>query len=342
VSNEIIGGEVFMKAAVIKAVNNIEVCEIEKPKVKKGHVLLKLACSGFCGPTDMGIIEGMHPRAKFPLIFCHEFSGVIEETGEGCSFKKGEEVAVNPLITCNECNTCRQGNSHVCESLKLIGIDCDGGFAEYCLVPQENLVSLPPGMPLKLAAIAEPVAVGLHAVRGSVFKTGDSVMVFGAGPIGLITATCLKTAGAGEIIIVEKDEKRIAFAKSLGFEVAGDLDEFKKCNKRVIDEVFDTTGSPELLAYAVDLVKIKGFIAIVGKFDYPALVNLHDVLFKELTIKGFRVYRSEEFKHAVKLISGNPQYFEKLITDVFKLDKINDAVDAFKTRRNLCKIMIMA
>jgi len=331
-----------MKAAVIKAVNTVKVCDVKKPKVINGHVLLKIAYSGFCGPTDMGIIEGLHPRAKFPLIFCHEFSGVINETGGDVSFKNGEEVTVNPLITCNECNTCRQGNSYVCESLKLIGIDCDGGFAEYCLVPQENLVRLPPGMPLKLAALAEPVAVGIHAVRGSTFKAGDSAMVFGAGPIGLITATCLKTAGAGDIIVVEKDEKRLAFAESLGFEVANDLDKFKKNNMRVIDEIFDTTGAPALLSYAVDLVKIKGFIAIVGKFDEPAPVNLHDVLFKELTIKGFRVYRSEEFKQAVKLIAGNPQYFEKLITDVYRLDKINDAIYAFKTRKNLCKIMVEA
>ena len=165
-------------------------------------------------------------------------------------------------------------------------------------------------------------------------------MVFGAGPIGLITATCLKTAGAGEIIVVERDEKRLAFAKSFGFKVLSDLEGFKKSGRVIVDQIFDTTGAPALLSYAVDLVKIKGFIAIVGKFDEPAPVNLHDVLFKELTIKGFRVYRSEEFEHAVKLISQNPQYFEKLITDVYSLDQINEAIDAFKTRGNLCKIMI--
>jgi (R,R)-butanediol dehydrogenase/meso-butanediol dehydrogenase/diacetyl reductase len=331
-----------MKAAVIKSVNMVEVCDVVMPKIKKGHVLLKIAYSGFCGPTDMGIIEGMHPRAKFPLVFGHEFSGVIVETGEDVSFEKGEEVTVNPLITCKTCQTCIQGNSYVCERLNLIGIDCNGGFAEYCLVPQENLVRLPEGMSLKLAALAEPVAVGMHAVRGSAFKVGDSAMVFGAGPIGLITAICLKSAGAGEIIVVEREEKRLSFAKSLGFEVTGDLEKFKKYNKRVIDIIFDTTGAPAVLTYSVDLVKIKGFIAIVGKFDEPAPVNLHDVLFKEITIKGFRVYRSEEFGHAVKLIAGNPRYFEKLITDVYKMDQINDAINDFKTRRNLCKIMVKA
>ena len=329
-----------MKAAVIKAINTVEVCDIEKPKVKKGHVLIKIAYGGFCGPTEMCIIEGLHPRAKFPLVFCHEFSGIIEEAGEGCSFKKGEAVTVNPLIFCKSCYTCRQGDSYICESLKLIGIDCDGGFAEYCLVPEENLVRIPEGMPLKLAAFAEPMAVGIHAVRGSTFKMGDTAMVFGAGPIGLITAICLKSAGAGEIFIVERDERRLAFAKSLGFEGISDLGQFKKHNKKVIDEIFDTTGAPAVLSYAVDLVKIKGFIGIVGKFDYPAPVNLHDVLFKELTIKGSRVYRDTEFEQAVKLIAQHEQHFEKLITDVYDLGHINDAVDAFKTRRNLCKIMI--
>jgi len=329
-----------MKAAVIKAINTVEVCDIEKPKVKKGHVLLKIAYGGFCGPTEMCIIEGLHPRARFPLVFCHEFSGIIDEAGEGCSFKKGEAVTVNPLIICKSCYTCRQGDSYICESLKLIGIDCDGGFAEYCLVPEENLVRIPEGMPLKLAAFAEPVAVGIHAVRGSTFKMGDTVLVFGAGPIGLITAICVKSAGAGEIIIVERDKRRLAFAKSLGFEGISDLGQFKKYNKKIIDEIFDTTGAPAVLPYAVDLAKIKGFIAIVGKFDYPAPVNLHDVLFKELTIKGFRVYRDTEFEQAVKLIAQNVQHFDKLITDIYDLGHINDAIDAFKTRRNLCKIMI--
>ena len=329
-----------MKAAVIKAINTVEVCDIEKPKVKKRHVLLKIAYGGFCGPTEMCIIEGLHPRAKFPLVFCHEFSGIIDEAGEGCSFKKGEAVTVNPLISCNSCYSCKQGDSHICESLKLIGIDYDGGFAEYCLVPEENLVRIPEGMPLKLAAFAEPVAVGIHAVSGSTFKMGDTVLVFGAGPIGLITAMCLKSAGAGEIIVVERDERRLAFAKSMGFGVISDLEEFKRYNKKVIDEIFDTTGAAAVLPYAVDLVKIKGFIAIVGKFDFPVHVNLHDVLFKELTIKGFRVYRDSEFEQAVKLIAQNAQHFDKLITDIYGLGLINAAIDAFKARRNLCKIMV--
>jgi (R,R)-butanediol dehydrogenase / meso-butanediol dehydrogenase / diacetyl reductase len=328
-----------MKAAVIKNINNVEVCDIKKPSIKKGHVLLKIACSGFCGPTEICIIEGLHPRAKFPLVFCHEFSGTVEECGKASGFKKGEKVTVNPLIACGNCYACRQGDGHICRNLKLIGIDYDGGFAEYCLAPEKNLVRLPKKMSLKLAALAEPVAVCLHAVRSSVFKTGDTVMVFGAGPIGLITAIILRIAGA-DVIVVEKEQKRILFAESLGFETVSNLDEFKENDSRLIDLIFETSGAPSLLPYAVDLVKIKGFISIVGKFDKPELFNLHDVLFKEITAKGSRVYRSEEFKQAVIIISKNAMSFENLITDLYNLDDINAAIDDFKKRSNLCKIMI--
>ncbi|MBM3705852.1 MAG: zinc-binding dehydrogenase, partial [Actinobacteria bacterium] len=244
------------------------------------------------------------------------------------------------LIVCGSCYACRQGDSHICKNLKLIGIDCDGGFAQYCLIPEENLVRLPEGMNLKLAALAEPAAVCLHAIRSSVFKTGDNVMVFGAGPIGLVAAICLKAAGAADIIVVEKEEKRIFFAKSLGFETVCDLEDFKENDSRIIDVIFETSGAQALLPYTVDLVKIKGFISIVGKFDEPALFNLHDVLFKEITVKGSRVYRNGEFKQAVVLIHKNAEFFEKLVTDIYGLNDINAAIDDFKKRKNLCKIMI--
>ena len=329
-----------MKAAVIKSIDNVEVCDVKKPVFKKGYALLKIAYSGFCGPTEMCIIGGMHPRARFPLVFCHEFSGTIEECGNRSGFKEGESVTVNPLITCDNCYACRQGDGHICKNLKLIGIDCDGGFAQYCLVPEKNLVRLPKDMSLKLAALAEPVAVCLHAVRSSVFKTGDTVMVFGAGPIGLITAIILRIAGAADVIVVEKEQKRILFAESLGFETVSNIDEFKENGSRLIDLIFETSGAPSLLPYAVDLVKIKGFISIVGKFDKPELFNLHDVLFKEITVKGSRVYRSEEFKQAVIIISKNAMSFKNLITDLYGLDDINAAIDDFRKKRNLCKIMI--
>ncbi len=122
-----------MKAAVIKEINKVKVCQIDKPILKKGYVLLKIAFGGFCGPTEMCIIEGVHPRAKFPLVFCHEFSGIVEDVNKDSTLKKGDAVVVNPLITCDACYACKQGDSHICKNLKLIGIDCDGGLRNTAL-----------------------------------------------------------------------------------------------------------------------------------------------------------------------------------------------------------------
>jgi D-arabinose 1-dehydrogenase-like Zn-dependent alcohol dehydrogenase len=171
-----------MKAAVIEATNQVRVKVVPKPECSAGKVLIKIAYGGFCGPTEMCIIEGLHPRAKFPLVFCHEFAGTVEAVAPGSAFKPGDRVVVNPLRFCGKCETCRAGYSYVCGSLNLIGIDCDGGFAEYCAVPEENVLRIPDSLPFKIAAIVEPVAVGVHAVRGAGVGVGDSVLVFGAGP----------------------------------------------------------------------------------------------------------------------------------------------------------------
>lgn len=328
-----------MKAAVIEAVNQVCVKEIPKPKCGQGKVLIKIAYGGFCGPTEMCIIEGLHPRAKFPLVFCHEFAGTVEAAASTSAFKPGDRVVVNPLRFCGKCETCRSGYSYVCGSLNLIGIDCDGGFAEYCSVPEENVLRIPDSLPFKIAAIVEPVAVGVHAVRGIGAGVGDSVLVFGAGPIGIILAEVSRTAGAGSVTICEVDTRRAEFARSLGFRVETDAAALKKSSAS-FDFVLDSTGADAVLPYAVDLVKIRGKIAIVGKFDFPAKVNLHDVLFKEIAIQGFRVYTEREFAFTIGMLAANAERFGRIITDDYCLADTAKAVDDFRRRRNLCKIVI--
>lgn len=328
-----------MRAAFIEAVNQVRVKDIPKPECGPGKVLIKVAYGGFCGPTEMCIIEGLHPRAKFPLVFCHEFAGTVEEAAPGSAFKPGDRVVVNPLRFCGQCETCRAGYSYVCGDLKLIGIDCDGGFAEYCAVPEENVLHIPESLPFKMAAIVEPVAVGVHAVRGTGVAVGDSVLVFGAGPIGIILAEVCRTAGAGSIVICETNDRRIEFAKSLGFAVEKDASALVKSGRQ-FDYVMDSTGAEAILPYAIDLVKIRGKIAIVGKFDFPAKVNLHDVLFKEITMQGFRVYTEREFAFTIGMLAANAERFERIITDDYCLDDAAQAVEDFRQRRNLCKIVI--
>jgi (R,R)-butanediol dehydrogenase / meso-butanediol dehydrogenase / diacetyl reductase len=326
-----------MIAAVIENKNFVKVKNVPRPALLPGHVLIKVAYGGFCGPTEICIIEGIHPRAKFPLIFCHEISGIVEKTTPGSKFKAGDRVVVNPLMSCKVCKTCCTGYRYICENLKLIGIDSDGGFAEFCAVPDSNVLPIPDSLPLNIAAIVEPVAVGIHAVRGTGVSIGDRLLIFGAGPIGIILAEVSRIAGAGDIVICELDERRLDFAKSLGFETIKTPDALRG---EKFDYVIDSSGSELVLPYAVDLVKIHGCISIVGKFDFPVKVNLHDILFKEITMRGFRVYAEDEFNSAISMLSSNTERFSRIITDEYPLADINVAIDAFRKRENICKIII--
>jgi len=326
-----------MMAGVITAKNKVEFREVPDPAPAPGHAVIKVKYSGYCGPTEQAIIEGLHPRAAFPLINGHEFCGQVSHVGEGSTFKIGDRVAVFPLLTCGVCYACKNGRSYICTKLNLIGIDCDGGFAQYCRVPEANLIRLPDSVSDKAAALTEAVAVCLHAVRDSFFRTGDDALVVGAGPIGMFTAECLRIAGAGRVVIAEIDARRCDFARSCGYEVVSGIG---KLGKEAMDCVFETSGAAAVLPGVVDAVKISGFIAIVGKFDFPAEVNLHDVLFKEITIKGYRVYRESEFQQALDLIALDEQRFTRFITDEYSLEQYPQAVKDFVSRKNLCKIMI--
>ena len=329
-----------MKAAVIERVNNVVVKDIPIPKIDNETALIKIAYSGFCGPTELCIIEGMHPRAKFPLVLGHEFAGTIEQLNSATNtFKKRDKVTVNPLIFCSECEACRNGNQHICENLMLIGIDCYGGFEEYCLVPIKNLLKLPDSMPLDVAALTEPMAVGVHAVKESGFQIGDNALVFGAGPIGLFVSESLKNAGAKKILICEIDQRRIEFATGLGYEVIRDIAGIE--NQKVkFSFVFDTSGAEAVLPHLVECAKVKGIICIVGKFDFPGLFNFHDVLFKELKIIGLRVYRENDFEYAIKILANNHKRYKEFITERFNIKDFNNALNMIKQKANLLKVMI--
>ncbi|HZG77601.1 MAG TPA: alcohol dehydrogenase catalytic domain-containing protein [Paenibacillus sp.] len=328
-----------MKAAVIEAIDQLVVKKVAFPEIRPGHVLVKVSFGGLCGPTDDAILRGLHPRAAFPLVLCHEFSGIVFETGASVNkVKSGDPVVVNPLLVCGDCSMCREGHSYICENLRLIGIDQDGGFAEYCLVPEDAAVPVPESMPLKVAALSEPMAVGVHAVKESGLGVGQRALVFGAGPIGMLTAEACRIAGADAVTMVDLDARRLDMARSMGFAAVRDLAELS--GEPRFEFVFETTGAAAVLSPALEMVKTKGTVMIVGKFDSDPPFDLHTVLFKEIVVKGARVYRSREFLTAVRLLASNPNRYERLITDVFDLEHAPDVIESFRTKRNVGKLMI--
>ncbi len=306
-----------MKSIIYEGAQRVIATQRGIPEIGEGEVLIKVAYAGICG-SDMFIYQGTHPRAKAPLIMGHEFSGRIEKGHP--TLPKGTPVTVYPLLSCGHCEPCRSGYPHVCDTLKLIGIDCDGGMAEYVKVPADKVVEIPAGLSLKLGAFIEPVAVGVHAVRRSGYRPGDTAVVFGAGPIGLCVASCLSYFGAMQVIVVEANPHRLDVARQLGFAVidAGKEDVRVKVKELTrglnADFAFDCAAHPSVQAHIMDVVKVRGTAVVVGSYKKPPEVDLLKVEFKELTVVGIRVYERRDFDIAARILGSGRIDFERLLS----------------------------
>jgi 2-desacetyl-2-hydroxyethyl bacteriochlorophyllide A dehydrogenase len=324
-----------MKAIVYEGPKQITVRDVPKPEPREGWALVKVSHAGICG-TDNNIYFGLHPRAKAPLIMGHEFSGVLE-SDDVPGIAKGSRVTVYPLLSCGECEPCRTGNGHVCNTLKLLGIDCDGGFGEYVQVPKESIIPLADNVSNKMGALVEPVAVCVHALRERGFVPGDNALVIGGGAIGLCTALTLRVFGAGSILMMENDPDRADLARSMGFEVVStvDMNVEEYCKSRTggngFDWVMDCAGVQPVADMLLDAVKVKGHILVIASYPKPASLPLIKGMFKEITIEFTRVYRLKDFAVAAKMIANDPN-FEKVITHVLPVDEAQKGLDLATTK----------
>lgn len=211
-----------MKALLFYGQKDVRVQEVPEPRVRPGSVKVKVEWCGICG-TDLHEYLGgpifvpapgnPHPLTgeTLPVILGHEFAGQVVEVGEGVTrVQVGDRVAVEPILCCGECPECRRGLYNLCRKVGFHGLSGGGGgFSEFTVVPESMAHRLPDGMSTEEGALVEPVAVGFHAVRKARFAPGQTAIVFGAGPIGLVTVQCLRAAGASQVAVVELAAARI-------------------------------------------------------------------------------------------------------------------------------------
>ena len=330
-----------MKAIIYQGANTISISEKEIPEIREGWALIKTSHVGICG-TDLNIYAGAHPRATAPLVMGHEFSGYIV-VGHP-TLQEGTRVTVNPLLNCGTCTPCVTGHSHVCETLKLVGIDCDGAMAEFVLAPINRILPLSADLSIKLAALMEPVAVAVHAARQGNYIPGDSVVVFGGGTIGLCVAMTLKSYGATNIMIVEPNQLRIKKIEELGFKTINPLtDNVKELIMQSThgvgaDFVVDCAGHPSVVPQLTETVKVRGKIIIVAAYKKPPEVNLLQGMFKELNMSFVRVYTEKDFQLAQDLLEKEPD-FEKIITHVLSVEEAQDGFDLLTSASDAFKVM---
>lgn len=332
-----------LKAGLYKGANKVVFEKVERPIIQENELLVKVKYAGICG-TDMMIYSGVHPRAEAPLILGHEFVGEIEEPGNS-DFKRGSKVAINPLISCKECQPCTLGNYHICDKLKYLGIDCPGGFAEYTAVPIENVVQLDEEIDFEEGALLEPIAVAVHTVRRSQMQVGDTVAVLGAGPIGMLIALLAKQAGAGQVIITDISDYRLEIAKNYGFDVVNALEEdvvkhiHEETNNLGADVVFEVAGGQVTVNQMIPAIKSQGEIMVVSVFKAPPRVNLAQMHFREISLNTTRCFSKADFLKAIQLLSSNKINFKPIISHILPIEEIDQGFDIMEKSEESMKIL---
>ena len=310
-----------------------------------GEVRLDVAYCGICG-TDIHIFHGaMDKRVSIPQIIGHEASAVVAEVGEGVfDFQPGDPVVVRPLDNRAETPADR-GYSHICKGLKFIGIDSPGAYQKSWTVPAFTLHKAPAGVDLKLAALTEPLAVACHDVRLSSLKANELAVVLGGGPIGMLAALVAQATGA-RVLLSEVNPFRLEFARRLGLEAVNpaETDLVKLCQERTggsgADVVFEVSGSKAVALGMTELLAIRGRIVVVAIYPQPVELNLFHFFWKELQMRGARVYEPEDYDEALALIASGRLPLEKMITRVVPLDQVQSAFEDLEASPNAMKVLL--
>lgn len=334
-----------MKATIYEGNKTFSVIEREIEQPEKGEVRIKVAYSGVCG-TDVHIYHGMmDKRVKMPLTIGHEMSGTIDAIGEGVSgYAIGDKVVVRPLDD-RGVKPSDKGFNHICENLKFIGIDSPGSMQQYWNVPAFTLHKLKAETDLKLAALVEPLSVAVHDVRMSGLQAGETAVVLGGGPIGLLVAMVAKEAGA-QVIVSEVNEKRITKAKELGLNAVNptklDLIEYVKeqTEGRRADVVFEVAGVQPALDVMTEVAGIRGRIVMVAIHGQKKEIDLFKFFWKELKLIGARVYEKEDYEKAITLVTAKKLPFTEMITDVQPLSNIQKVFEGIDNNPDGMKVLM--
>ncbi|MCM3770478.1 MULTISPECIES: zinc-binding dehydrogenase [Priestia] len=304
---------------------------IPESEVQKNQVKIKVAYTGICG-TDIHTFTGQYKNSQTPVVLGHEFSGIVVEVGKDVTkVKVGDKVtSETTFVTCGECDYCLEKDYNLCAHRKGIGTQINGSFAEYVISREESVHVLPDAVDLKAAALTEPLACCVHAaLEKTVVKKGDKVLIFGPGPIGLLQAQVVKAQGAFVILAgITKDQKRLELAKSLGVDVAVDIQKesleeivLAYTNGYGVDKLFECSGAVQALNQGLPLVKKKGTFVQVGIFSEKLnLLDQESIIQREITYIGTRSQKPSSWHIALKLLEEKKINTEKMITKIVPLD----------------------
>lgn len=320
-----------MKAAVLTKYHSVEWKEIEKPVCKADEVLIEVSYACICG-TDQHIHKGeFEPRTKVPMIMGHEFAGTVTEVGKEVSgFSAGDKVAPDPIIWCGHCSACKRGHYPACTNLKLIGVDLNGGFAQYISLPPSMLYKVPSSIPDQHAALIEVLSIGFHAKNKAGVKKEDVIAIWGSGKVGLSILEAVRTVTDQTVFMIDVLDKRLAigpahYERIVPINAAREnpVDRiFKETDGRGVDIAFEAVGHADVIENGVNPVRgcvrsIRGggTVCVLGLGDEPAPVLFKELIWKEGRIVTSRVSHGE-FAETIEHLSKGNLIPEALISQV--------------------------
>lgn len=318
-----------MLAVSVEKPHEVLLKEIPIPRPGPGEVVVKVGACGICG-TDVHVIEGKFPPTVYPILIGHEFGGVVTEVGAGVtSVKEGDRVGVDPTIACGGCYFCQRGMGNLCESWDCVGVvRTHGGFAEYVVLPARTTYPIPATMSDAAAGLIEPVSAVVHGFHRLAANVGETYLVYGAGPIGLLNAQVARFNGASEVAIIDINESRLERARNdFGFTtVATSLEQLRDRFPRGFDNVIEATGVTKVAEMAIDGVKRRGKLLQFGVCPpgEKAAYEPFRIYNEELTILGTMAIVNS-YGPAIDVIQAGAIDVPNMVTHTFPLEQFEEA-----------------
>lgn len=320
-----------MKAVNIPKAHVIELIDVEEPHIENStDVKVKVKRVGICG-SDMHIYHGTNPLATYPRIVGHEVTGEVLEVGQDVkALSKGDRVVIEPITYCGTCYACQNGRPNVCHEVSVFGVHEDGGMREMIVLPERQLHKVDASIDWNEAVMAEPYTIGAQANWRGQVQSGQTVLIQGAGPIGITALKIAKLKGA-KVIISDFTEERLAFAEENGADHIIHLQN-EKLEDRVMDitngeganVVIDAVGLPQTFEAGVEIASPAGFVVLLGFNATPSAIAQMHITKKELTIVGSRL-QTNQFEQVVPLINEGKLTHNGLITHEFSIDDVQEA-----------------
>jgi threonine dehydrogenase-like Zn-dependent dehydrogenase len=327
-----------MKAIYYPAWDELELRDVPEPSPKPGEVVLRVAAVGICGSELHGFVTHAARRTP-PAILGHEFCGQVAEVGPGVTgYQPGDWAGVSSVIACGQCEDCLDGNAHLCRTGEVFGMKRPGGFAEFCAVPVSTLLPLPGTVSPIQGSLLEPLANGVHALSLTTQRFPETMVILGAGTIGLFTLQVAKASGALQLMAVDVSDARLDVALQLGAEtvfnprkqdVAAAVKEITR--GRGADVVVDAVGAAETRQVAVSMARRGGEIVWLGLHDDPTQLSGFEVVLGERKVLGSFAVTHHNLRTAIALfahrkitldpwvrtfpLTEGVQVFRQLVTD---------------------------